>query len=91
MKQALVFLQDLKLGHYMKIPPRTMFMAQVSYSTHPWKSIVFREMVKCFRNYQSITTYLIQSRGIEFDQLMPKLRETIKIYHPEKFSDTQAE
>ncbi|XP_047973091.1 oligopeptide transporter 7-like [Salvia hispanica] len=29
MKQALVFLQDLKLGHYMKIPPRTMFMAQV--------------------------------------------------------------
>lgn len=28
-KQALTFLQDLKLGHYMKIPPRTMFMAQV--------------------------------------------------------------
>ncbi|KAH7659580.1 Oligopeptide transporter OPT protein [Dioscorea alata] len=29
MKQALFFLQDFKLGHYMKIPPRTMFMAQV--------------------------------------------------------------
>lgn len=29
MKQALAFLQDFKLGHYMKIPPRTMFMAQV--------------------------------------------------------------
>lgn len=29
MKQALSFLQDFKLGHYMKIPPRTMFMAQV--------------------------------------------------------------
>ncbi|XP_019709281.1 oligopeptide transporter 7 [Elaeis guineensis] len=29
MKQALNFLQDFKLGHYMKIPPRTMFMAQV--------------------------------------------------------------
>nr|GMC99067.1 oligopeptide transporter 7-like [Ipomoea batatas] len=29
MKQALTFLQDLKLGHYMKIPPRAMFMAQV--------------------------------------------------------------
>ncbi|KAJ6822747.1 putative oligopeptide transporter 7 [Iris pallida] len=29
MKQALKFLQDFKLGHYMKIPPRTMFMAQV--------------------------------------------------------------
>ncbi|KAJ8500158.1 hypothetical protein OPV22_010710 [Ensete ventricosum] len=29
MKQALLFLEDFKLGHYMKIPPRTMFMAQV--------------------------------------------------------------
>ncbi|PKU69522.1 oligopeptide transporter 7 [Dendrobium catenatum] len=29
MSQALIFLQDFKLGHYMKIPPRTMFMAQV--------------------------------------------------------------
>uniref|UniRef100_A0A0E0PSW4 Oligopeptide transporter n=1 Tax=Oryza rufipogon TaxID=4529 RepID=A0A0E0PSW4_ORYRU len=28
-QQALAFLQDFKLGHYMKIPPRTMFMAQV--------------------------------------------------------------
>ncbi|XP_009773684.1 oligopeptide transporter 7-like [Nicotiana sylvestris] len=29
MKQGLTFLQDLKLGHYMKTPPRAMFMAQV--------------------------------------------------------------
>jgi OPT family oligopeptide transporter len=29
MHQALAFLQDFKLGHYMKIPPRTMFMTQV--------------------------------------------------------------
>ncbi|KAJ4847328.1 OPT super [Turnera subulata] len=29
MKQAITFLQDFKLGHYMKIPPRSMFMAQV--------------------------------------------------------------
>ncbi|RWR89396.1 Oligopeptide transporter [Cinnamomum micranthum f. kanehirae] len=29
MTQAITFLQDLKLGHYMKIPPRTLFMAQV--------------------------------------------------------------
>ncbi|KAK1303624.1 Oligopeptide transporter 7 [Acorus calamus] len=29
MRRAVIFLQDLKLGHYMKIPPRTMFMAQV--------------------------------------------------------------
>ncbi|KAK8966041.1 Oligopeptide transporter 7 [Platanthera guangdongensis] len=30
MSQALTFLQDFKLGHYMKIPPRAMFMAQVA-------------------------------------------------------------
>ncbi|KAH9311294.1 hypothetical protein KI387_026329, partial [Taxus chinensis] len=29
MTQALTFLQDFKLGHYMKIPPRNMFMAQI--------------------------------------------------------------
>ncbi|CAK9158206.1 unnamed protein product [Ilex paraguariensis] len=28
MIQALTFLSDFKLGHYMKIPPRAMFMAQ---------------------------------------------------------------
>lgn len=30
MTQALFLLQDLKLGHYMKIPPRSMFIAQVT-------------------------------------------------------------
>lgn len=29
MVQALTFTSDLKLGHYMKIPPRTMFSCQV--------------------------------------------------------------
>lgn len=29
MSQALYFLSDFKLGHYMKIPPRSMFFAQV--------------------------------------------------------------
>lgn len=28
-KQGIAFLHDFKLGHYMKIPPRSMFMAQV--------------------------------------------------------------
>ncbi|KAF9977099.1 hypothetical protein BGZ73_006973 [Actinomortierella ambigua] len=28
--QALAFVQDLKLGHYMKIPPRIMFTAQLA-------------------------------------------------------------
>lgn len=29
MANALTFLQDFKLGHYMKIPPKSMFAAQV--------------------------------------------------------------
>ncbi|GAV71816.1 LOW QUALITY PROTEIN: Nol1_Nop2_Fmu domain-containing protein/OPT domain-containing protein [Cephalotus follicularis] len=29
MKQGITFLEDFKLGHYMKIPPRAMFIAQV--------------------------------------------------------------
>lgn len=29
MSQALSFLQDFKLGHYMKIPPKAMFLVQV--------------------------------------------------------------
>ncbi|SLM38966.1 small oligopeptide opt family [Lasallia pustulata] len=29
MQQALAFVQDLKLGHYMKVPPRVMFSSQV--------------------------------------------------------------
>lgn len=29
MTQAVSFLQDFKLGHYMKIPPRSMFLVQV--------------------------------------------------------------
>ncbi|KAI1660364.1 small oligopeptide transporter [Daldinia decipiens] len=33
MAQALSFVSDLKFGHYMKIPPRTMFMAQVVATT----------------------------------------------------------
>ncbi|XP_044724264.1 OPT oligopeptide transporter protein [Hirsutella rhossiliensis] len=33
MSQALRFISDLKFGHYMKIPPRTMFWAQVVATT----------------------------------------------------------
>ncbi|EOY11966.1 hypothetical protein QUC31_001588 [Theobroma cacao] len=29
MAQALTFIQDLKLGHYMKIPPKSMFIVQL--------------------------------------------------------------
>ena len=33
MSQALSFVSDLKFGHYMKVPPRTMFMCQVVATT----------------------------------------------------------
>ncbi|KAK3375461.1 OPT family small oligopeptide transporter [Podospora didyma] len=33
MSQSLNFVSDLKFGHYMKIPPRTMFMCQVVATT----------------------------------------------------------
>lgn len=29
MAQALTFSSDFKLGHYMKIPPRSMFWSQI--------------------------------------------------------------
>ncbi|ERS99485.1 OPT family small oligopeptide transporter [Sporothrix schenckii ATCC 58251] len=38
MSQALYFAQDLKLGHYMKVPPRTMFASQLVASV--WSAIV---------------------------------------------------
>ena len=34
MVQALTFLSDFKLGHYMKIPPRSMFLVQVNHPTN---------------------------------------------------------
>lgn len=38
MTQALYFAQDLKLGHYMKVPPRVMFFSQLTASV--WSAIV---------------------------------------------------
>ncbi|KAI3320748.1 OPT family small oligopeptide transporter [Xylariaceae sp. AK1471] len=38
MQQALYFAQDLKLGHYMKVPPRIMFWSQLVASV--WSAIV---------------------------------------------------
>jgi hypothetical protein len=36
--QGLYFAQDLKLGHYMKIPPRTLFFAQGSATVRPGRT-----------------------------------------------------
>lgn len=38
MSQALYFAQDLKLGHYMKVPPRIMFWSQLLASV--WSAVV---------------------------------------------------
>jgi len=45
MSQALAFLGDFKLGHYMKIPPKSMFIVQVGeeYTVHGLK----KNIVKC--------------------------------------------
>lgn len=40
MTQALSFLGDFKMGHYMKIPPKSMFIVQVNlYADHPLTSL----------------------------------------------------
>jgi hypothetical protein len=46
MSQAVAFLSDFKLGHYMKIPPKSMFLVQVN--------VLINEMVSCLhiRNKQ---------------------------------------
>lgn len=38
MSQALYFAQDLKLGHYMKVPPRVLFWSQLAASV--WSAIL---------------------------------------------------
>ncbi|ORZ06529.1 oligopeptide transporter OPT family [Lobosporangium transversale] len=48
--QALSFVGDLKLGHYMKIPPRAMFMAQL-----------VSAMISCIINLAT-ATWLINTR-----------------------------
>lgn len=52
MSQALIFLQDLKLGHYMKIPPRIMFMTQV-------KTLLLLIQVKTLPVVDSVHYYYI--------------------------------
>ncbi|KAI8635048.1 OPT oligopeptide transporter protein-domain-containing protein [Xylariaceae sp. FL1651] len=53
MSQALSFVADLKFGHYMKIPPRTMFMAQVIATT-----------VSCFIQVAVLNFALVSIDGI---------------------------
>ncbi|KAK9156365.1 hypothetical protein Sjap_003845 [Stephania japonica] len=36
MSQAIMFLADFKLGHYMKVPPKSMFIVQLLPEGSPW-------------------------------------------------------
>lgn len=48
MVQAINFLGDFKLGHYMKVPPRSMFVAQVSSILNfPFSPFAFSVKVFC--------------------------------------------
>jgi hypothetical protein len=58
--QAVVFLRDFKLGHYMKIPPRSMFLVQVRFLVRPNTEIAFiglecfkKSLVSCQNNFLS--------------------------------------
>lgn len=53
MSQALMFLGDFKLGHYMKIPPKDMFFVQVIIKKTPFVTICF----SCFSYVRYNGTY----------------------------------
>lgn len=55
MSQAVSFLSDFKLGHYMKIPPRSMFIVQVYMFCYTYRFLV-RKIKIVLREY----THLIQ-------------------------------
>lgn len=63
MNQALYFLGDLKLGHYMKVPPRIMFQAQIVATTISVVTVVLVQ-AWMFENIPDICTDTQSSRFI---------------------------
>lgn len=59
MKQGIAFLEDFKLGHYMKIPPRAMFMAQVNSILFLFQRYIMDELFNLFPDY-FVTDFLIR-------------------------------
>lgn len=45
MAQAIAFLEDMKLGHYLKLPPRTMFFGQLIATM--WSAVVQVAVFRC--------------------------------------------
>ena len=48
MSQAVAFLSDFKLGHYMKIPPKSMFLVQVI-NESPQHIVLLSELLTCIK------------------------------------------
>ncbi|KAJ5719882.1 hypothetical protein N7493_006760 [Penicillium malachiteum] len=60
--QALTFTQDMKLGHYMKIPPHQMFMAQVVSTAV--SCLVVVSIIKFQLNIEGVCNSEVQTRWI---------------------------
>ena len=43
LKQGITFLEDFKLGHYMKILPRAMFLAQVCWEFRTYVQVLSQD------------------------------------------------
>jgi len=71
MAQAVFFLNDFKLGHYMKIPPRSMFLVQVLF-TAPNHLIPFINHAKSKPTKLNIDplTYLVLLMRTTYKQLL---------------------
>ena len=62
MNQAVSFLNDFKLGHYIKIPPRSMFLVQVntfSPKKKKKKNYLLLSICKCWPNSIKMANHAI--------------------------------
>lgn len=68
MAQAVSFLSDFKLGHYMKIPPRSMFLVQVCYLLPNLRSTKVVEGLNC-KVYSIISSGMSISKVLDYSSL----------------------
>lgn len=80
MAQALTFAQDMKLGHYMKVPPRTMFWGQVwatiiagtvQLGVQAWMFTNIADMCSPTQPKGSVSTLLLLSHPRTEDLILP--------------------
>ncbi|KZV48291.1 oligopeptide transporter 1-like [Dorcoceras hygrometricum] len=68
MSQAISFLSDFKLGHYMKIPPKSMFLVQTksdAYANRLQKGDVFAHLSSFTQASKSSTKRSVLARGVQ--------------------------